>query len=101
MAKLRKSANVSVQTVSEPLYVQGNGQKNIRISPATFGGQTGYLSIYKLDEEGELTEIVQELQLLDSNILISMPPEDTGIIKWQFYEDSKGMVKIDEREFEY
>lgn len=91
----------SVQTVSEPLYVQGNGQKNIRISPATFGGQTGYLSIYKLDEEGELTEIVQELQLLDSNILISMPPEDTGIIKWQFYEDSKGMVKIDEREFEY
>lgn len=91
----------SVQTVSEPLYVQGNGQKNIRISPATFGDQIGYLSIYRLDEEGELTEIIQELQLLDSNILISFPPEETGIIKWQFYEDPEGMVKIDEREIEY
>lgn len=91
----------SVQTVSEPLYVQGNGQKNIRISPATFGGQTGYLSIYKLDEEGELTEIVQELQLLESNILISMPPEETGKIKLQFYEDPTGIAKMDERIIEY
>lgn len=91
----------SVQTVSDPLYVQGDGQKNIRISRATFGDKTGYLSIYKVDEEGQVLEIIQELQLLDSNILISMSPEETGEMKLYFYEDPEGTVQIDEMEIEY
>lgn len=91
----------SVQCVFEPLKVQSDGQKNIRISQTTFGEQTGYLSIYKLNEEGQVAEIIQELKLLDSNILISIPPEETGKMKVYFYEDPEGSVQVDEMEIEY
>lgn len=91
----------SVQVVYAPLAVQENGQKNIRISQKILGDQAGYLSIYEIDEDDQVTEIIQEREFLDSNMIISRPPEKTGKIKLYLYEDQEGMIQLEETEIEY
>lgn len=91
----------SVQRVTNPLAIQADGQKNIRISPMIFDNKDGYISICRLDEEGQIVEMLYELQLLDSNILISKSSEETGKLEICLYEDSEGTVLIDKKEIEY
>lgn len=91
----------SLQYVSSPLYVQADGQKNIRISPKTFGDRTGYASIFKLDNATQTEEALWVLQPFDSNMVISMGKEETGKVAIYLFADRDGNEQIDSLEVNY
>lgn len=92
---------ISVQYVSSPLYVQTDGQKNIRISPETFGSRTGYASIFKIDNATQTTEALCVLQPFDSNMIISMGKEESGTVGIYLFADCEGKEHIDSLEVDY
>lgn len=85
----------SVQLVNDLIYVQGDGQKNIRISPNTFEAGGGYVSVFKLDDVSQVTETLYLLEPLDSNKVIRIPAADTGKIAIYLFADSEGSVPVD------
>lgn len=91
----------SVQYVSEPLYTQYDGQKNVRISSDLFDGQDGYVSVFKIAGTEQVVEALQILSPVESNIVISIPKEETGKIAIYLFADSEGKAQIDEVEIIY
>ena len=91
----------SVQFVSEPVCVQSNGQKNIRISPEMIEGQSGYVSIFKIDNTTQQTEAIQVLQPLNANRIISASKDESGRVVIYIFADSEGKTQIGEMEINY
>lgn len=91
----------SVQYVSAPLAVQSDGQKNIRISQDTFGGRTGYASIFIINGITQQTDALQILQPLESNLIISLKNEDVGKVAVYLFSDNEGKNQIDMIEIDY
>ena len=91
----------SVQFVSEPVCVQSNGQKNIRISPEMIEGQSGYMSIFKIDNTTQQTEVIQVLQPLNTNKIISASKDESGRVVIYIFADNEGKTQIGEMKINY
>lgn len=91
----------SVQFVSEPVCVQSDGQKNIRISPDMIENPSEYVSIFKVDNATQQTEVIQILHPLESNIVISAPKGENGKVGIYSFADKEGRIQIGMKEIEY
>lgn len=103
MAVAKYYGKKTVQYVTEPLYEQSNGQKNIRISSKMFARESEelYVSVFKIDGTTEETEPIEILQPLDVNRVISIPQNESGKIAIYLFADREDAIPIDEIVVEY
>lgn len=91
----------SVQYVSDNVCKQANGQKNIRISPEMFDIDLSFVSIFKISNSSQQTEVLQVLEPITSNIIISTQEEESGKIGIYIFADKEGTAQIGQMEIDY
>lgn len=91
----------SVQYVSDNVCKQANGQKNIRISPEMFDVDLTYVSIFKIDNTTQQIEVLQVLEPITSNLIISTQKEENGKIVIYIFADKEGTIQIGQMEIDY
>lgn len=91
----------SVQFVADTVYEQSDGEKIVRISPEILEGEKRYVSIFKVDDETQAVEILQVLQPLDKNMVLSIPKDEKGSVGIYAFEDAEGKLQIAEAKISY
>lgn len=91
----------TVQYVPNPVYIRSDGQKVVRISSQMLDTNLDYVSIYKIDSSTQNTEVIQELQPLDTNMIFNMQAGENGMIQIYAYDDALGSNQIGEKHIEY
>lgn len=66
-----------------------------------FECETKYVSIFKINDKTQAVETVQILQLLETNIVISVENSENGIVGLYVFEDAEGKNLIENMEVSY
>lgn len=90
----------SVQYVSGPVYVNGDGETYIRIAPSYFEHDLQFVSIFN-NSDSQGMETIQILQPFEKNLLIHRPLGDTGTVSIYVFADSNGDELLEEMEISY
>lgn len=79
----------------------GKWSKNIRISPEMFDIDLSFVSIFKISNSSQQTEVLQVLEPITSNIIISTQEEESGKIGIYIFADKEGTAQIGQMEIDY
>lgn len=90
----------SVEYVSQPVYVNGDGDIYIRIAPSYFEHDLQFVSIFN-NSDSQGMETIQVLQPFKKNLLIHRPSGDTGAVSIYVFADSDGKEMLEEMEIPY
>ena len=90
----------SVQYVSQPVYVSGEGETYVRIAPSYFKHDLQFVSIFN-NSDSKGMETIQVLSPFERNIVVKISPGETGAIIIYVFADSNGNEILEEMEIPY